>query len=430
MDVRVLESLADVPAAAWNAVAGDANPFLRHEFLFALERSGCTGGKSGWAAQHLVATDAGRAVGAVPLYRKDHSYGEYVFDWSWANTYAHAGLAYYPKLVAAVPFTPVTGPRLLLLQENTNAGTDRMSPGTGDPASGSEKASPREVNANGARLRAAPDIDRTGVANTLIEAALELTRATRASSLHWLFTHDADTSVLESRGLLRRTGYQFHWSNPGYRDFDDFLSTLTAEKRKKLKRERRAVREAGVTVELVEGTTLNPEDWARFYEFYHTTIREHGAIAYLTREFFPTLGAALPHRTLLALARQESRVVGGALFLRGGRAGAETLYGRYWGATRHVPMLHFEVCYYAPMEYCIAQGIQRFEAGAQGGHKLARGFVPTPTHSAHWLAHPALARAVADYLARERAGVGDEIDELREHVPFRTPQAAPGVTPS
>jgi predicted N-acyltransferase len=376
MAVRVLNSLSDIPAAEWNALAGDANPFLRHEFLYALEQSGCTGGASGWTAQHLIATDdAGHLAGAVPLYRKDHSYGEYVFDWAWANAYARAGLEYYPKLVAAVPFSPVTGPRLLL------------SPATG----------------------------REAVAGALIDAALEQARAARASSLHWLFTSESDTCLLESRGFQRRAGYQFHWSNPGYRDFDDFLSTLTAEKRKKLKRERRAVREAGVTVELVEGDRLHPADWDRCYEFYRSTVQAHGAIAYLTRAFFHALGTALPQHTLMALARRGESVIGGALFLRG----TDTLYGRYWGTTRHVPGLHFETCYYAPMEYCIARGLQRFEAGAQGEHKLARGFVPTPTYSVHWLAHPAFARAVGDFLTREQAGMEYEMHELNEHAPFK-----------
>lgn len=375
MVVRTLSSLSEIPAAEWNAIAGDANPFLCHEFLYALEQSGCTGGESGWTAQHLVATDdAGCLAGAVPLYRKDHSYGEYVFDWAWANAYAHAGLEYYPKLVAAVPFSPVTGPRLLLA-----------------PATGRETA------------------------DALVDAALEQARAARASSLHWLFTNEPDTHLLETRGLRRRTGYQFHWSNPGYCDFDDFLSTLTAEKRKKLRRERRAVREAGVTVELVEGAKLNPADWDRCYEFYRATVQAHGAIAYLTRAFFRALGSAMPQHTLMALAREGSSVIGGALFLRG----TDTLYGRYWGATRHVPGLHFETCYYAPMEHCITRGLKRFEAGAQGEHKLARGFVPTPTYSAHWLAHPSFARAVGDYLVREQAGMEYEMNELNEHAPFK-----------
>jgi len=376
MAVRVLSSLSEIPAAEWNAVAGDANPFLRHEFLYALERTGCTGGESGWTARHLAASDnVGRVIGVVPLYLKDHSYGEYVFDWAWANAYARAGQDYYPKLVAAVPFTPASGPRLLV----------------------------------------APTADRESAASTLIDAAFDLARADHVSSLHWLFTCDGDTQLLESSGFRRRTGYQFHWSNPGYRDFDDFLSTLTAEKRKKLKRERRAVREADVTVEIVEGDTLNHGNWERFYGFYRATVQAHGAIAYLTRDFFPALGAALPQHTMLALARQGKDVIGGALFLRG----SDTLYGRYWGATHHVPSLHFETCYYAPMEYCIARGLRHFEAGAQGEHKLARGFVPTPTYSAHWLAHPSFARAVGDFLAREQAGMEYEMNELNEHAPFK-----------
>ncbi len=377
MHLQVLNSLSEIAAADWNDLADGANPFVSHEFLYTLERTGCTGVGTGWTAQHLLVTDGpgGKALGAVPLYLKDHSYGEYVFDWAWANAYARAGLEYYPKFVAAVPFTPAMGPRLLM----------------------------------------APHADHETVANTLIDAALDLAQQTRASSLHWLFTTEPETQLLERRGLLRRSGFQFHWSNPGYRDFEDFLAGFTADKRKKVRRERRAVREAGVTVEMRAGLSLNETDWDRFHEFYHATVRAHGAVPYLTRAFFRTIGATLPHHTLLALARRGSGPIGGALFFRGG----DTLYGRYWGGTEHVPGLHFETCYYTAIEYCIAHGLKRFEAGAQGGHKLARGFVPTPTYSAHWLAHPQFARAVADFLAREHGSLEYAMHELNEHAPFK-----------
>src|SRR3989338_1473398 len=289
MPVRLLHSLSEIPDVDWNNLAGDANPFARHEFLHALERAGCTGAGTGWLSHPVVVTDesSGKLLGAVPLYLKEHSYGEYVFDWAWANAYARAGLEYYPKLVAAVPFTPAAGQRLLI----------------------------------------APQADRAAVANALIEATLAHAQQLRASSLHWLFTTESETQLLERRGLLRRSGLQFHWSNPGYRDFEDFLAGFTADKRKKVRRERRAVREAGVTVEMRDGLSLDASDWDRFHEFYHTTVRAHGAIPYLTPAFFRMIGETMPQNTLLALARRGSTYIGGALFFRG----RDTLYGRYWG---------------------------------------------------------------------------------------------------
>ena len=377
MQLRILNSLADIAAADWNSLTDGTNPFTQHEFLYALEHAGCIGAGTGWLPHYTVVTDesSGKPLGAVPLYLKEHSYGEYVFDWAWANAYARAGLEYYPKLVAAIPFTPATGPRLLI----------------------------------------APQADREAVANTLIEATLAHAQQIRASSLHWLFTTESETQLLERHGLLRRSGFQFHWSNPGYRDFEDFLASFTADKRKKVRRERRAVREAGVTVEMRDGLTLDESDWDRFHEFYHATVRAHGAIPYLTRAFFHSIGAAMPRSVLLALARRGSTYIGGALFFRG----RDTLYGRYWGGTEHVPGLHFETCYYVAIEYCIAHDLKRFEAGAQGEHKLARGFVPTPTYSAHWLAHPQFARAVADFLAREHGNLEYAMHELNEHAPFK-----------
>ena len=377
MPVRLLHSLSEIPAVDWNNLAGDANPFVRHEFLHALERAGCTGAGTGWLPQHTVVTDesSGKTLGAVPLYLKEHSYGEYVFDWAWANAYARANLEYYPKLVAAVPFTPAAGPRLLI----------------------------------------APQANHAAVANALIEAALTHAQQLRVSSLHWLFTTEPEIQLLKRHGLLRRSGFQFHWSNSGYRDFEDFLSSFTADKRKKVRRERRVVREAGVTVEMRDGLALDESDWDRFHEFYHATVHAHSAIPYLTPAFFRMIGETMPQNTLLALARRGSTYIGGALFFRG----RDTLYGRYWGGTEHVPGLHFETCYYAAIEYCIAHGLKRFEAGAQGEHKLARGFVPTPTYSAHWLAHPQFARAVADFLAREHGNLEYAMHELNEHAPFK-----------
>lgn len=379
MRLTIVDTLASVPRADWNAIAGGDNPFVRHEFLSALETTGCVGAHTGWLPQHLLLHDsapgAGRLLGAVPLYLKTHSYGEYVFDWAWAQAYARAGLEYYPKLISAVPFSPVAGPRLLVVAH----------------------------------------ADDDEIRRTLIHGALDLARRHDCSSLHWLFTGEDDTRALETAGLMRRVGCQFHWTNPGYRDFDDFLSQFTSSKRNKIKRERRHVREAGITMEVLSGKQITALHWERLYKFYLATIDLHGAVPYLTREFFYALGDAMAGDIVLVFARQGDEYVAGAFNLRG----RDTFYGRYWGGLKQLHSLHFETCYYAPIEYCIAHGLKRFEAGAQGEHKLARGFVPTATYSAHWLSHPKFNHAVADFLARERGGVTDYIDELNEHLPFK-----------
>ena len=379
MHVSVVDSLEKIPASQWNALAGESNPFLRHEFLLALESTGCVSVKTGWLPQHLVVhrdgTSAGNLIGALPLYLKNHSYGEYVFDWAWANAYEQAGLRYYPKLVTGIPFTPVTGPRLLSIA----------------------------------------DAESATIKKQLVDNALELMQEHQASSLHWLFLTPDDAQLLESEGYLLRNGCQFHWSNPGYRDFADFLSTFTAQKRKKIRRERRHVHEAGIAMEILTGPSIDTSHWDIFYEFYLSTIRAHGAIPYLTREFFLRLGDTMRDRIVLVFARRGTDYVAGALNLRGD----DTLYGRYWGTRGEFHSLHFETCYYTAIEYCIAQGLSRFEAGAQGEHKLARGFTPVVTRSAHCLAHPQFSRAVADYLARERLDVHAYVNELNEHAPFK-----------
>jgi uncharacterized protein len=390
MHLSVIESLDDLPnppgvitAAAWNALVGEDNPFLRYEFLSALERTACVGAASGWQPRHLVAHAdgplTGELLGAVPLYLKHHSYGEYVFDWAWANAYARSGLEYYPKLVAAVPFTPVTGPRLLCV-----------------------------------------GADSDDIATRLIQGALTLAQETGASSLHWLFTNEKDTKRLEGHGLMQRTACQFHWSNPGYRDFDEFLSGFTSSKRKKIKRERRHVREAGIEMEVLTNEDITPAHMDRFHAFYRSTIEAHGAIPYLSRDFFHALGETMSENIVLILARHGKEPVAGALNLRG----RDTLYGRYWGCLKDFHSLHFETCYYAAIEYCIAQKLSRFEAGAQGEHKIARGFMPTVTYSMHWLAQPQFARAVADFLEHEKNGVQYYMDELHERTPFKEQNTA------
>lgn len=379
MRLTIADTIALVRRSDWNALAGGDNPFVRHEFLSALETAGCVGGQTGWQPQHLLLEDTapgGSGLhGAVPLYLKTHSYGEYVFDWAWAHAYARAGFEYYPKLVSAVPFSPVTGPRLMVA-----------------------------ANGDGDNIRCG-----------LIQGALELARKRDCSSLHWLFTGKDDTRALETAGLMRRVGCQFHWTNPGYRDFDDFLSKFTSARRNKIKRERRHVREAGITMEILTGKQITAPHWERLYKFYRATVDLHGAVPYLTREFFFTLGDTMAEDIVLVFARRGKEYIAGAFNLRG----RDSLYGRYWGSLKQFHSLHFETCYYTPIEYCIAHHFKRFEAGAQGEHKLARGLVPTTTFSAHWLSHPAFKDAVADFLARERGGVADYIDEIGEHLPFK-----------
>ena len=376
MRLRQYKSFTEIPATAWNALSGTESPFLCHEYLLALETSGSTTSATGWTPMPItVEDDHGRTLGAVPLWLKSHSYGELVYDFAWAQAYERAGLRYYPKLIAAVPFSPIAAPRLLV----------------------------------------APDADRNAVIEALTRGARELAEQTSASSLHWLFTDAADTDTLEQQGNLRRTGFQFHWHNQNYTHFDDFLAGFSADKRKKLKRERRYVQEAGINMEVRSGPDVTPELWDLFYTFYAGNILRHGGMLHLTREFFQTLGRNLPEALVLVLARQGTEYVGAAINLRG----QDALYGRYWGGREGFNSLHFEACYYTPIEYCIAQGIKRFEGGAGGEHKLARGFLPVATHSLHWLRHPQFAHAVADFLQRERNGVEVYMDELNEHAPFR-----------
>jgi len=376
MRTRRYSSYTEIAADAWNRLAGDAIPFLRHEYLCALEESGSAAPDRGWMPRPLtLEDDTGRLLGAVPLWLKSHSFGELVYDFAWAEAYARAGLNYYPKLIAALPFSPVSSPRLLV----------------------------------------APDADRVAITSRLISAARELADELGASSLHWLFTDDRDTATLERHDHLHRTGVQFHWRNPGYTNFDDFLRGFTADKRKKLKRERRQVRDAGVVTEILTGHELTASLWDRFYELYTGNILRHGGMIHLTRDFFTRLGRSLPGAVLMAVARRDAEIVGMAFNLRG----TDALYGRYWGGQPEIHSLHFETCYYTPIEYCIAHRLARFEGGAGGEHKLARGFLPAVTHSAHWLRHPQFTHAVADFLLREQRGVEHYVDELNEHTPFK-----------
>ena len=368
--LRLVDSLDAVPPEAWDRLAG-ANPTLAHAFLASLQQSGCASAATGWSPCHLTKWEGGELAGAVPLYAKAHSYGEYVFDWAWADAYERHGLAYYPKLLAAVPFTPATGPRLM----------------------------------------AASD----AVRDELARALLDLARRQEVSSLHVLYPAAADAEALRRAGFMERTGIQFHWRNAGYGTFDDFLAAFSHDKRKKIRQERRRVADAGVAIRRATGREASEADWDFFHACYRRTYREHRSTPYLTREFFGMIAQRMPDNVLLVIAEREGRPVAAAMDLFSPAA----LYGRYWGATEFVPGLHFEACYYQAIEFAIERGIALVEGGAQGEHKHARGFLPEVTRSFHWLAHPAFARAVDDYLAREGAGIAQYVDELNDRSPFR-----------
>jgi predicted N-acyltransferase len=374
LESRIVKRLAEVDAGSWNALTSGAYPFLRHEFLDALERQGCLGPRVGWMPYHLLVEDGrNRLVAACPMYLKFNSFGEFVFDWAWADAYERAGLDYYPKLVVAPPFTPATGPRLLIH----------------------------------------PDLDSPELAAEVIGFAIERARSAGVSSLHWLFPTDA--VLLDSPKLLKRLGYQFHWENEGFADFDDFLSGFTSKRRKAIKRERRQVAEAGLELERVRGDRVESALWDTVYELYCLTFAKHRNYPALSRGFFYDIAATMGEQILLVPARRGGKTVGVAFFL----VGSDCLYGRYWGCSEDIPALHFEACYYQGLEYCMEAGLRRFEPGAQGEHKISRGFLPAPTWSVHWLANPGFRSAIARFVDQEVQAVQGYMAELALHSPFK-----------
>jgi predicted N-acyltransferase len=374
---RILRAPGEVDAGAWDALlaaGSEASPFVRHAYLRALHESASAVKATGWDP-HFVTLWRGDALeAACPLYVKAHSYGEYVFDWAWANAYEQHGLRYYPKGLIAVPYTPVPGPRLL------------------------------------ARTDAAR---RVLLAETLAYCAKR-----KLSSLHILFASDLDVAAAAGAGLMLRHTVQFHWRNAGYADFDAFLASLSHDKRKKIRQERRKVADAGVTFRHARGADISPSDWAFFYRCYERTYLEHGNAPYLTPEFFADMAVSMPENWLLFVAERGNRPIASSLIALQDRVA----YGRYWGALERVDCLHFEACYYQPLQWCIAHGYARFEGGAQGEHKMARALMPVKTTSAHWLAHPAFADAVEKFLAREGAGIENYLSHLDERSPFRHAQ--------
>ena len=374
--IRLVERIEKIGAAAWDACAGADNPFLTYAFLHALEASGSATAETGWRPQHLVAEDSrGRIVGVVPMYLKSHSYGEYVFDHGWADAYRRAGGRYYPKLQVSVPFTPVTGARLLI--------ADRP--------------------------------DRDAIRAGLVEALEAVAERSRVSSLHVTFCTGEEAEAFAAGGFLIRSGFQYHWENPGYRSFDDFLAALSHGKRKSIRKERRDVAAQGVEVVALSGGDLRPEHWDKFFEFYHATSDRKWGSPYLTREFFTRLHETMADKVVLMMARKDGRFVAGALNL----VGRDALYGRNWGSYGDFRFLHFEACYYRAIDVAIERGLQRVEAGAQGEHKVQRGYLPQPTWSAHWIRDPGFREAVQRFLEQETAMIRHEIAELNQHSPFK-----------
>ena len=380
IEISILTSLSEIPAQEWDACANPdggvppVDPFTTHRFLSALERSGSVGPGTGWSPRYLVARLQGRVIAVAPMYAKGHSQGEYIFDFNWAHAYEQAGGRYYPKLQIAVPFTPATGRRLLTL----------------------------------------PGMEDTGTA-ALVQGAVQLAAENRLSSLHVTFCTADEAAAGEEMGLMHRVTQQFHWENHGFGSFDDFLATLSSRKRKNIRKERRQAQDFGGTIQAFTGDDLRPEHWDAFWRFYQDTGARKWGTPYLTRGFFDEIHATMRDDILLVLAERQGRWVAGALNF----IGRETLFGRYWGCVEDHPCLHFELCYYQAIDFAIAQGLSRVEAGAQGEHKLARGYLPTPVHSLHWIADPGFRDAVARYLEAERAAVDEEIEVLTAYGPFR-----------
>ena len=374
--LRIETDITAIAASDWDACAGPDNPFVSHAFLAALEESGSAKGKTGWLPQHLVMlNDDGRMVGAVPAYVKSHSYGEYVFDHGWAQAIERAGGRYYPKLQVSVPFTPATGPRLLI----------------------------------------APGDNAGDVRQTLIAGLTAVAENRDLSSVHATFLQDQDRAAFEEAGWLIRIGCQYHWQNEGYATFEDFLGALSSRKRKDIRKERRGIGEAEIEMVTLTGGDLKPEHWDVFYRFYIDTSDRKWGSPYLTRDFFHRIGRTMADRIVLILARRHGEWVAGALNL----LGSDALYGRNWGCGADFKFLHFETCYYQAIDYAIANGLKRVEAGAQGEHKIQRGYMPVQMESAHWIAHTGLRNAIANFLEQERAAMEAQITMLSEHSPFR-----------
>lgn len=375
-NISIVDNLAAIPKEEWNQLSFPHFPFADYEYLLQLEKSGSVGENTGWSPRYLTARQNGKLEGASYLYSKAHSYGEYIFDWAWAEAYQRYRVPYYPKLLSMTPFTPATGPKLLMAER----------------------------------------VDRERVASDLIASALEQMESAHQSSLHYLFLEPSEIAHFEKAGFLLRHSFQYHWTNPGYAGFEDFLSALRPRKRKQIARERAQLAEEGLTLRALSGEALTREHALLFYRFYLATIGKMGAMDYLTEEFYTGVFEAMRDNIVLFWAEKQQEPIAGALcYFKG-----ETLYGRYWGANQEVRNLHFELCYYQPIEWAIQKGLKRFEAGAQGEHKIARGFLPTLTYSAHWIKHPQFREAISRFIDEEKAAISGYFAQSKEHSPYQS----------
>ena len=376
IEIKTIDSLHQISAAEWNALAGSQFPFIQYEFLIALENNGAVGKEFGWITNFFLAYENDILIGALPVYIKFNSYGEFVFDWAWADAYQQNGLRYYPKLVTSIPYTPATGPRLLI-QDNGRY---------------------------------------NDIADSLIEAVLLFAKQSQVSSFHCLFTNKRDTNYFDNNeNFMLRLGCQFHWSNNNYTSFTHYLEQLTSKKRKQIKRERRIVNEQGIVFEILNGLEVTEEHWSIYHRFYENTFERKSGMPTLSKNFFKEIARTMPESIVLVLAKHNDEYVASAFNLKG----TDTLYGRHWGCSEDFDNLHFEACYYQGLDYCIEQGLKYFEPGAQGEHKIARGFMPTKTWSAHWIAHPQFSQSIKSFLSHETEGMLDYIEELNGHSPFK-----------
>lgn len=368
--ITIADSLAEIKSSDWDGLARK-NPTASYDFLRAMEVSNCVGDGTGWYPAHIFAHQGNKLIGALPLYIKSHSYGEYVFDWAWADAYQRSGLDYYPKLLCAIPFTPVGGPRLLTDDGHTK--------------------------------------------DLLIKSAIQFAETNEFSSFHCLYPAEDEKSSWAQHSMLKRKSFQFHWTNKGYITFDEFLSSMNHQKRKKIRRERDKLSNLGISLETVKGSQASDNEWSFFFKCYQQTYLERGSTPYLNQKFFDSIRSSIGEHILLVFAKFEGDFVASAMNI----IGDDVIYGRYWGSTRYIPGLHFEVCYYQAIEYAIKNGIARFEGGAQGEHKLARGLEPVETDSYHWLAHPQFADAVSSYLERESPAIDNHVGSLQLRSPFK-----------
>lgn len=373
--VKITDSLSGISTEEWNRLNISGNPFLRHEFLSQLEHCLCLD-DHGWFPRHIILEQDGVLAGAVPLYLKTNSIGEFVFDWIWADAYHRAGRPYYPKLVSAVPFTPVTGPRLLVRHDSDN-------------------------------------MDKTR--NLLLSATIQSAAQSGSSGIHFLFPDETDRLQLENRELLIRRACQYHWYNNGYESFDHFLACLNAKKRKQIKRERKVVLDSGIDIEILHGHDITPRHWDSYYRFYASTFYRKWGVPRFTPDFFQSLARLMPNETLLIMAKQNNEYIAGAFAMRGD----DTLYGRHWGCSSRYRFLHFELCYYQTIEYCIRHGLKKLDAGVQGEHKISRGFVPETTWSAHWIADEMFRPAIEQFLCEEKYHVEQYMHELSKHLAYK-----------